>query len=79
MILASDSAVEQVLMFRAIYSGPEEVIVMAKIHPAAHINSEDFGRAMDDLDQKICHAFPVVADVFIDITANQIKEDVPPR
>jgi cation diffusion facilitator family transporter len=75
-LVENDTAVEQVLSFRAIYSGPEEVLVMAKIHPTSHINSEEFGRAMDALDHKIRLAFPVVADVFIDITANQIKEDV---
>jgi divalent metal cation (Fe/Co/Zn/Cd) transporter len=68
-IVESDTAVEQVLSFRAIYSGPEEVLVMAKIHPAANINSEEFGRAMDALDHKIRIAVPVVADVFIDVTA----------
>jgi cation diffusion facilitator family transporter len=76
-IVESDAAVEQVLSFRAIYSGPEEVLVMAKIHPTAHINSEEFGRAMDTLDHKIRLAFPVVADIFIDITANQIKDNPP--
>jgi cation diffusion facilitator family transporter len=73
-ILESDAAVEQVLTFRAIYSGPEEVLVMAKIHPAAHINSEQFSQAMDGLDKKIRLAFPFVADVFIDVTATQIKD-----
>jgi cation diffusion facilitator family transporter len=76
-IVENDAAVEQVLSFRAIYSGPEEVLVMAKIHPTAHINSEEFGRAMDALDHNIRLAFPVVADVFIDITANQIKDNPP--
>ena len=76
-IVENDAAVEQVLSFRAIYSGPEEVLVMAKIRPTAHINSEEFGRAMDALDYNICLAFPVVADVFIDITANQIKDNPP--
>ena len=47
---------------------------MAKIHPAAHINSEQFSRAMDNLDHKIRLAFPFVADVFIDVTANHIQE-----
>jgi cation diffusion facilitator family transporter len=75
-ILESDAAVEQVLTFRAIYSGPEEVLVMAKIHPTAHINSEQFSRAMDTLDHKIRLAFPFVADVFIDVTATHIKDDL---
>jgi hypothetical protein len=35
-IVESDAAVEQVLTFRAIYSSSEEVLVMAKIHPAAN-------------------------------------------
>jgi cation diffusion facilitator family transporter len=74
-IVESDAAVEQVLTLRAIYSGPEEVLVMAKIHPTAHINSEQFSLAMDSLDHKIRLAFPVVADVFIDITANQIEDE----
>jgi cation diffusion facilitator family transporter len=73
-IVESEATVEQVLAFRAIYSGPEEVIVMAKIHPAAHLNSEQFSRAMDDLDYKIRLAFPFVADVFIDVTATHIKD-----
>jgi len=73
-LVEGDTAVEQVLSFRAIYTGPEEVLVMAKVHPAAYLGSEEFGRAMDALDDKIRAAFPVVADVFIDITAHQIKE-----
>jgi cation diffusion facilitator family transporter len=70
-IVESDAAVEQVLTFRAIYSGPEEVLVMAKIHPTAHINIEQFSQAMDALDRSIRLAFPFVADVFIDVTANR--------
>jgi divalent metal cation (Fe/Co/Zn/Cd) transporter len=75
-IVESDAAVEQVLTFRAIYSGPEEVIVRAKIHPAARIDSEQFSRAMDMLDHKIRVAFPFVADVFIDVTATHLKDDL---
>ena len=78
-VVETDAAVEQVLTFRAIYSGPEEVLVMAKIHPAAHINSEQFSRAMDNLDHKIRLAFPFVADVFIDVTANHIQEALDPN
>jgi cation diffusion facilitator family transporter len=75
-ILESDPAVDQVLTFRAIYSGPEEVLVMAKIHPTANINSEQFSQAMDTLDHTIRLAFPFVADVFIDVTATRIKGDL---
>src|ERR1700722_10301463 len=69
-IVQEDEAVERILSLRAIYSGPEEVIVAAKIHPSANITIEKLARAMDDLDHKIRLALPVVADVYIDITAN---------
>jgi hypothetical protein len=32
------------------------------------------GQAMDDIDRKIRQALPVVADVFIDITASRARE-----
>jgi cation diffusion facilitator family transporter len=70
-IVENDKAVERVLSLRAVYSGPEEVIVAAKVHPSPHMNIEELARAMDDLDHKIRLALPFVADVFIDITANR--------
>jgi hypothetical protein len=39
------------------------------------MNIEKLARAMDDLDRKIRLALPVVADVFIDVTANRARED----
>jgi hypothetical protein len=59
-----DDAVEQILSLHAIYSGPEEVIVKAKVHPSAHMNIEKLTRAVDDLDHKIRPALSFVADVF---------------
>ena len=73
-ILKEDEAVEQIVSLRAIYSGPEEVVVMAKVRPSANMNIENLTQAMDELDRKIREALPVVADVFIDITANRIRE-----
>jgi divalent metal cation (Fe/Co/Zn/Cd) transporter len=70
-IVKEDAAIEQILSLRAIYSGPEEVIVMAKVHPSARMNIEQLAGAMDDLDRKIRHALPFVADVFVDVTANR--------
>jgi uncharacterized membrane protein len=72
-IVQEDQAVERILSLRAIYSGPEEVIVAAKVHPSANMNIEKLTRAMDDLDQKIRLALPFVADVFIDITASRTE------
>ena len=72
-IVQEDEAVEQVLSLGAIYSGPEEVVVVANVRPSAHMNIEKLTRAMDDLDHKIRLALPFVADVFIDITANRTE------
>ena len=70
-IIKEDTAIAEILSLRAMYSGPEEVVVMAKARPSAHINTEQLARAMDDLDHKIRGALPFVADVFIDVTANR--------
>ena len=74
-IVNEDPAIEQLLSLRATYSGPEEVIVVGKVRPSANLNIEQFTRAMDDLDRRIRFALPIVADVFIDVTANRAEDN----
>jgi cation diffusion facilitator family transporter len=74
-IVEGDAAVEHVWSLRALYSGPEEVIVMVKINPVANMQTAQFAKAMDEIDRKIRDALPFVADVFIDVTAYRPKED----
>ena len=74
-IVKKDAAIEQVLSLRAVYAGPEEVIVVAKARPSAKLDIEQLGRAMDDLDHRIRQALPFVADVFIDVTAYRAEEN----
>ncbi len=76
-IVNEDPAIEQLLSLRATYSGPEEVIVAGKVRPRANLNVEQLTRAMDDLDRRIRFALPIVADVFIDVTANRAEDDSP--
>ncbi len=71
-MIKEDPAVEEVLLLRATYSGPEEVIVLGRIRPSLHLNTQQLRRAMDDLDKKIRHALPIVADVFIDIAGHNV-------
>ena len=71
-IVEEDPAFEQVLTLRATYSGPEEVIVVAKVRPASNLSIGQLTLAMDNLDHKIRDALPIVADVFIDITGHSI-------
>jgi len=70
-IVAEDRAVEEVLALRAMYSGPEEAIVVAKVRPSRKLDIDQLGRAMDELDRRIRESLPVVADVFIDVTAHR--------
>ena len=72
-IFKNDAAIEEVLSLRAVYAGPEEVIVVAKVHPSPHRNIEQLSRAMDDLDHRIRNELPFVADVFIDVTATRAE------
>jgi divalent metal cation (Fe/Co/Zn/Cd) transporter len=74
-IVNEDPAIEQLFSLRATYSGPEEVIVVGKVRPSANLNIEQLARAMDDLDRRIRFALPIVADVFIDVTANRAEDN----
>ena len=67
-IVEGDPALEEVLMLQAMYSGPEEVIVLAKARPSPSMDIKALGRAMDELDRKIRRELPFVAEVFIDVT-----------
>jgi divalent metal cation (Fe/Co/Zn/Cd) transporter len=69
-IVAAEPAIARILLLRAVYSGPEEVIVVAKVHPAENLPIVQLTRAMDELDHRIRRELPVVADVFIDFTAS---------
>lgn len=71
-ILASDPAIEQVLSLHAVYTGPQEVIVAAKVHPAAGLTIDELTRAMDSLDTAVRSALPEVADVYLDVTSDRL-------
>ena len=69
-----DDAIEEILSLHAVYIGPEEVIVTAKVRPSPRLTVEQLGRAMDDLDHDLREASPFVADVFIDVTSHHANE-----
>jgi cation diffusion facilitator family transporter len=73
-IVESDPAVAEILALRAIYSGPEEVVVLAKVRPSTTYDTRRLGPLMDELDRKIREALPYVADVYIDVTGTT-RED----
>lgn len=67
-ILAACPAVQEIVSLLTIYIGPEEAVVVAKIHPSTSMSAEDLTRAMDDLDRRLREASPFVADVYLDLT-----------
>jgi cation diffusion facilitator family transporter len=75
-IVEADPAIESVLSLRAMYSGPEEVIVMAKVRPSRSLEIEQLTQAMDDLDRRIRRALPSVADIYMDVTRG-LEDDNP--
>lgn len=66
-IMATSPLIKSVIGVQAIYTGPEEVIVAAKIVPSCSAVAE-LAAEMDKLDSQIRETVPFVADVFIDIT-----------
>jgi cation diffusion facilitator family transporter len=74
VLIDRDDAVEEILSLHAVYIGPEEVIVAAKVRPSPRLTVEELGRAMDDLDHSLRETSPFVADVFIDVTAHHASE-----
>lgn len=66
-------AVDEVVGLQAVFTGPGEVILAAKIYPAGGTVA-DFAIAMDELDRKTRDLVPFVADVFVDVTAPQPRE-----
>jgi cation diffusion facilitator family transporter len=73
-IVQASPAVDRIVSLRAVYSGPEEVIVAAKIHPSSKMSVDEVTRAMDALDRELRAASSLVADVFLDLTRETIEQ-----
>lgn len=68
-VLLASPAVEQVVTLQAVYIGPREVVVAAKIRPRTDVDAVSLTRAIDDLDAALREASSFVADVYLDITS----------
>lgn len=69
-LIESDAAVAELVSLQAVYVGPEEVVVAAKIRPVSNLNADELSRAMDDIDAALHQASVYVADVYIDVTSH---------
>jgi cation diffusion facilitator family transporter len=70
-VIARSEAVEELMSLQAVYTGPEEVIVAAKVRPSSELSGDELARAMDDLDAALHRESPFVADVYIDVTKHR--------
>src|SRR3954468_22326854 len=75
-VIGRHHAIDEILSVQAVYIGPEEVIVSAKVRPSPRLSVEELGHAMDDLDAALRETSPFVADVFIDVTWQHASEPV---
>ena len=73
-IIDADKAVEEIVSLQAVYVGPEEVIVAAKVRPSPRMPANDLSQAMDDLDRALHEASPFVADVYVDVTSHKASD-----
>ncbi|HEY2322909.1 MAG TPA: cation diffusion facilitator family transporter [Thermoanaerobaculia bacterium] len=67
-VIDRDEAVAELVSVQAVYTGPEEVIVAAKVRPSPDLTGDELAKAMDDLDAALRRESPFVADVYIDVT-----------
>lgn len=62
-IIEASPVIEQVISLQVVYTGPEEVIVAAKVRPSKKTTVEELARAMDELDHKLRDSSEFVADL----------------
>jgi cation diffusion facilitator family transporter len=67
-IVSAPPAIAEVPTLRAVYIGPEEANVTARVHPAPNQTIDQLAHAMDQIDTEMRSAVPEVADVYLDIT-----------
>jgi cation diffusion facilitator family transporter len=75
-VIEGASAVEEIVALQAVYIGPEEVIVAAKVRPSETLSRDELVEAMDDLDAALRRESQFVADVYIDVTTHSNSESV---
>jgi hypothetical protein len=68
-IVAASPAVEDVVSLYAVFAGPQEAIVAAKVHPAPKQRADDLARSLDELDRRLRTEMDEVGEVFIDVTS----------
>ena len=74
-IVAASPAVEDVVSLYAVFAGPQEAIVAAKVHPAPKQRAADLARNLDEIDRRLRTEMDEVGEVFIDVTSRDGPAD----
>jgi len=72
-ILERSPSIDEILSVQAVYGAPQEVIVAAKVHPAAGRTADELASALDDIDRALRRELPEIAEVFIDLTSHRAR------
>jgi hypothetical protein len=52
----------------------QEVLLAAKVHPVAGMDTDELAEAMDEIDSRLRSALPEIGEVFIDVTAHSSRD-----
>ena len=52
----------------------QEVLLAAKVHPVAGMDTDELAEAMDEIDSRLRAELPEIGEVFIDVTAHDGHE-----
>jgi len=77
-IIEESPGVDHVLEMYAVHAAPYEVILMAKVHPAAATSGDEVAQLLDELDRRLRRDLPEIGEVFIDITAHLTRTEPQP-
>jgi cation diffusion facilitator family transporter len=70
-IINESPAIDEVLDLYGTVTGPQEVILAAKAHPAPGQTADELAGALDAVDLRLRSELPEIGEVFIDVTANR--------
>jgi cation diffusion facilitator family transporter len=68
-IIAASPSIDAVLSVFGVQTGPQEVVVAAKVRPLSGQTSEQLAHAFDEIDAALRERLPEVAEVYLDPTS----------
>jgi cation diffusion facilitator family transporter len=66
--IAASPAIDEVLEVYGVHVAPQEVILAAKVHPAANVSGAQLAHELDTIDVRVREDLPEIGEVFIDAT-----------